>query len=127
MLDIVVLPRLLALRHLRNLRERGLIRLPSEVGQAPALDAAYPSVEHVSHEDVGGVASASPTLDAVPVLLLSPGAVEAMQLDPRARILVEHVNDERTVEQILATTRMDPVDGTILFEQLADEGIVAFV
>jgi hypothetical protein len=69
----------------------------------------------------------TPTLDAVPVLLVAPADIDALDLDPRARTLVAFVNDEMTVEEILTVTRTDLAYGAVVFGQLAEDGIVTFV
>ncbi len=67
------------------------------------------------------------TLDAVPVLLLARDVLDTLALDPTVRALVALVDDRSTVEQILAATNTDLVEGALLFEHLADDGIVTFL
>lgn len=67
----------------------------------------------------------TPTLDAAPVLLVAPQDLDALTLDPTARTLVAFVNDTATVAEILVATKTDLVE--VLFEGLAEDGIVAFV
>ena len=67
------------------------------------------------------------TLDAVPVLLLARDVLGTLDLDPTVRALVALVDDRSTVGEILAATDTDLVDGALLFERLADDGIVTFL
>jgi hypothetical protein len=48
-------------------------------------------------------------------------------LDPAAWTLVALVDDEATVAEILVAAKTDLVEGTLLLERLAEDGIVAFV
>jgi hypothetical protein len=137
-LDISGLPRLLALRHLRNLLERGIIGVASGLGRRPAVEPSSSrrgKEERVLDDDSSTVEAGvlppqrpgTPTLDAVPVLLVAPADIDALDLDPRARTLVAFVNDEMTVEEILTVTRTDLAYGAVVFGQLAEDGIVTFV
>lgn len=51
---------------------------------------------------------------------------DAFDLDPRARTLLDHVDEKATVEEILVATNAGIVEGLGLFERLAESGIVAF-
>ena len=130
-LDLAGVPRLLALQHLRHLLDRGIIGLasglrsasverPSEATPRRGGDAL---LEIGVLEGPGGMA----TLDAVPVLLLARDVLDTLELDPSVRALVALVDDRRTVEEILAATNTDLVEGALLFEHLADDGIVTFL
>ena len=135
-LDISGLPRLLALRHLRNLLERGVVGPASGHRLSPPPEPAGGHrirEEPVADEEAtiesgvlpGGIGV--PTLDAVPVLLVAPGDLNALVLDPHARALAALVNDNASVEEILAATKTDLVEGAALFERLAEDGIIGFV
>jgi hypothetical protein len=136
-LDVAGVPRLLALRHLRNLLERGIISLASGQKRSPLPEDAgvRPSrQERVEDDDSSTVESrvldsrpGPPKLDAVPVLLVAQEDLDGLNLDRLARAFVALVDDKTTVEEILATTKTDVVDGTVLLERLAEDGIIAFV
>ena len=135
LLDVAGLPRLLALRHLRNLMDRGIICVGSGEMRAskhdrPSLPAWYGALEVKEDASVESGAPpwrmSTPTLDAVPVLLVPPEELEALDLDPRARALLTHIDEKATVEEILLSTRAGLVEGIGLFERLAESGIVAF-
>jgi hypothetical protein len=132
-LDIAGMPRLLALRHLRKLLERGIIgplsgsRMPRgfEHDSSP-----HGRKELVTEEMVSGVLPmeiGAPTLDAVPILLIGQKELEALNLAPRARMLVALVDDKMSVGQILVSTGMDAIGGTAVFEELSQDGVIAFV
>jgi len=131
-LDISGLPRLLALRHLRNLLERGIVALASGRRRSPAPSGGGLHERLIVDDDdvvessvlASGLGVAA--LDAVALLLVAPDDLDALGLDVRARALVALVNDEASVEEILAATKTDPVEGAALFKQLAEDGIVAF-
>ncbi len=53
---------------------------------------------------------------------ISTGGASSRRLER----LLAFVNDEMLRRSDLARTNMDVVDGTLLFERLADDGIVAF-
>jgi hypothetical protein len=107
-LDIAGVPRLVALHHLRQLMERGIIASASEVRRTPE-----PALRSL-------------TLDAVPVLLVAREALGAMVLEPRALLLLAFVDEKTSVEEILSRARCDFVDGMLLFEQLAADGVLGF-
>jgi hypothetical protein len=107
-LDIAGVPRLVALHHLRQLMEQGIIASASDVTPAPESGPG------------------SLTLDAVPVLRVAREALDRMELEPRARLLLAFVDEKTTVEEILARARFDFVDGMLLLEQLAADGVLAF-
>jgi hypothetical protein len=119
-LDLAGVPRWVALRHLRSLLDRGIIGLASGFRSVIEDD---PVLERGVVEQQVGMA----TLDAVPVLLLTRDVLDTRDLDPALRALVALLDDRSTVEEILAATNTDLVEGALLFEQLADEGVVAFV
>ncbi len=77
---------------------------------------------------VVGVASltATPTLGAVAVPLVSREDYEWFELDERSRAVLELVDDRLIVEQILAATHTPIADGINLFDRLAGLGLVAF-
>jgi hypothetical protein len=53
--------------------------------------------------------------------------LDSLILDPAAWTLVALVDDEATVAEILVAAKTDLVEGTLLLERLAEDGIVAFV
>jgi hypothetical protein len=136
-LDISGLPRLLALRHLRNLVERGIVGVTSNLrsGADQSRDAVHDRRNEPAADDDAlsleagllstGIGTLS--LDAIPVLLVEREELDRLDLDPRARMLVGLVNDRMTIEDILVATRTDIAGGTALFEWLAEDGVVAFV
>jgi hypothetical protein len=134
-LDISGLPRLLALRHLRNMLERGIVGLASGQMRAAMRDeVGLRESEPPAHEDEAVVESGvvgwrmqGPTLGAIPVLLVSLEDLAALDLDPRVRALVSLVDDVRSVEEILAQARLGIRSGMALFERLAEDRLVAFV
>lgn len=133
-LDVAGLPRLLALRHLRSLVERGLIGVASGLRHAPAREPERPRGRSRGTEDDAVLESGvleervgRATLGAVPVLLVARDAIETLDLDPRARALVGLVDDRAAVEEIIAAANMDLVEGTSLFERLADDGVITFL
>jgi hypothetical protein len=133
-LDLAGVPRLLALRRLRNLLERGIIGLASGLRSAPVPGSERPRDATPRREDDAVLESGvleervgMATLDAVPVLLLARDVVHTLDLDPTVRALVALVDDRSTVEEILAATNTDLVEGALLFEQLAEDGIVTFL
>jgi hypothetical protein len=134
-LDISGLPRLLALRHLRNMLERGIIGLASGQTRVGLRDeAGLRESEPAAHEDEAVVESRvlgsrmeALTLGAIPVLLISLEDLAALDLDPRVRALVSLVDDVRSVEEILVLARLGIRNGMTLFERLAEARLVAFV
>jgi hypothetical protein len=137
LLDISGLPRLLALRHLRNLIDRGLVAHASGHNVPVALEpvsSRSPEVVVVADDAAGEIESSTmpvhvptATLDAMPVLLVAPEDIEGLDLDPRARAIVDLVNDGTSVQQILSAAGIDEAKGLALFERLAAEGVLTFV
>jgi hypothetical protein len=109
---------------------------PSPFGLAPSAHWAVPSrpapvvvppaAAPLSLEEPS-LGTGRATLDAIPVLLVTADALDDMELGPRARQLLTNVNDEMTVEEILDRLRIDADVGLAFFEQLAEDGLVAFV
>ncbi len=133
-LDLAGVPRLVALRLLRNLLERGIIGSASALRSASVREPERPSDATPRREDDAVLESGvleeqvrMATLDAVPVLLLARDVLDTLDIDPTVRALVALVDDRSTVEEILAATNTDPVEGALLFEHLADDGIVTFL
>jgi hypothetical protein len=130
-LDVSGVPRLQALRHLRNLLERGIIEPASERREpAQPREAAVATTDRDASSFESGVIPMSVgtlRLDAVAILLVERSKLDALQLDARARALIAVVDDTKTVEQALVAAEMDMVAGTAVFEWLADDGIVGFV
>jgi hypothetical protein len=133
-LDLASVPRLVALRHLRSLLERGIIGVASSLRSSSAREPERPSDATPRGEDDTVLESGvleervgMATLDAVPVLLLARDVLDTIELDPTVRALVALVDDRSTFEQILAATNTDLVEGASLFEHLADDGIVTFL
>jgi hypothetical protein len=136
-LDISGLPRLLVLRHLRNLIERGIITLASGLRASPpqpqrnALNSPMTSgqddgdsiVESVSPTSSEGLAA----LDAVPLLLVAHEDLHAIVFESRARSVLAYIDEHRTVEEVLAAAQVGIVDGLAIFERLAEDGVVSFV
>jgi len=134
-LDIAYLPRLLALRHLRNLVDRGIVCVASGKKRSikperPSVPCWYGPLEGESdaalQSGIQAMHVGTPTPYAVAVLLLAPGQVDTLGLDSQARTVVALVNDERTVGQILVSANLDLARGVELFKKLAEQGIVAF-
>lgn len=132
-LDASGLPRLLALRHLRNLLDRGIVSVASGY-RRPAVPASARSwAEREQPIDDEGitvervVAPASAHLDALPVLLVPRESLDVLGPDTSAWSLLSLVNDARTVREILTLTKTDVADGIALFERLAEEGLVALL
>jgi len=133
-LDVAGMPRLLALRHLRSLLERGLIGLASGLRNLPVREPERPRGTSQGTEDDAALQSdvleervGRATLGAVPVLLVARDVLGALDLDAKVRALVGLVDDRATVEEILAAANTDLVEGTSLFDRLADDGVIAFV
>jgi hypothetical protein len=133
-LDLAGVPRLVALRHLRNLLERGIVALASGSRSAPVSGSERPNDATPRREDDAVLESGvleervgMATLDAVPILLLTRDVLDTLDLDPTVRALVALIDDRSTVEEILAATNTDLVEGAFLFERLADDGIVTFL
>jgi len=133
-LDVAGVPRLLALRHLRSLLERGIIGLASGLRHVPVREPERPRRTSRGTEDDAVLESGvleervgRATLGAVPVLLVARDDLDALDLDPRVRALVALVDDRATVEEILAAANTDLAEGTSLFERLADDGVIAFL
>jgi hypothetical protein len=139
LLDVAGLPRLLALRHLRNLLDRGIVSLASRSTRRsmpeppPPRSSPRPDVRRERDDDRVAVekgeeaAATQLTLDAVPALLVAREELPGLDVDPRAAGLLALVDDHRTVEEILTATRTDMVSGVVLFERLAEAGIITFV
>jgi hypothetical protein len=136
LLDMAGPPRLVALCHLRNLFERGIITLgsgqkrialPEHAGLWGRPEIRAPADDRTVESGVVPARMGAPTLDAVAVLLVAPEDVDTLVLDPEARVLVALVNDKATVAEILVATKTDLVEGTLLLERLAEDGIVSFV
>ena len=135
-LDVAGLPPLLALRHLRNLVERGLVCVPPSQRRSLVTDHAgvrderdSTSESNSSTVEIAALPSRRevPTLSAIPVLLVVRDDFARLPIDPQARALIALVNDERSVEEILVATKTDLVVGLGLFEELASNSLVAFV
>ena len=69
----------------------------------------------------------TPTLDAVPVLLMAPDDLDWLDIDAESRALIALVDDTRIVEEILVLTKTDFARGITMLEKLAVEGVVAFL
>jgi hypothetical protein len=132
-LDASGLPRLLALRHLRNLLDRGIVSVASGYRRPPVPLSArsWADREHPVDDDgitiESVVAPSSAHLDAVPVLLVPRESLDVLGSDTPAWRLLALVDDARTVHEILTLTKTDATDGIALFERLAEEGIVALL
>jgi hypothetical protein len=150
-LDICGMPRLEALRGLRELLARGIVSRLSDFRRLatlpPGPDAGpkdEPSVEAKPAEDdpaedrpndtpdapesgVQPLLLSIPSLDSVPVLLAPREKLELRRFTSEVRVLVSLVDDASTVWQILDRAKVDVVEGMGVFEQLADDGVIAFV
>jgi hypothetical protein len=130
-LDACGLPRLLALRHLRNLLDRGIVSVASGHRRPPVPVRALSWADRERPVDDDGitiesvVAPSSAHLDAVPVLLVPRAGLDVLGTDTPAWRLLSLVDDARTVHEILTLTKTDVADGIALFERLAAEGILA--
>ena len=132
-LDASGLPRLLALRHLRTLLDRGIVSVASGYRRPPVPASARSWADREQSIDDEGitiesaVAPSSAHLDAVPVLLVPRESLNVLGPDTPAWRLLALVDDARTVHAILTLTKTDVTDGIALFERLAKEGIVALL
>jgi hypothetical protein len=132
-LDASGLPRLLALRHLRNMLERGIVSVASDNRRPPVrvsprswADRKLPADdEGITIESV--IAPSRAHLDAVAVLLVPRDGLDVLGSDTPAWRILSLVDDERTVHEILTLTKTDVADGIPLFARLAAEGIVALL
>ncbi len=131
--DASGLPRLLALRHLRNLLDRGIVSVASGYRRPPVPLGARSWADREQPFDDDGItiesvdAPSSVHLDAVPVLLVPREGLDVLGTDTPAWRLLSLVDDARTVHEILALTKTDVADGIALFERLAGEGILALL
>jgi hypothetical protein len=134
-LDVAGLPRLLALRHLCKLLERGIVtvfwqprqRLPQRSDIASIQDESRAEDDDCRIESgILPVQMHGPSLQAIPLLLVAASELSAMNVDPEARELLAFVDDKTSVEEILARASVDFVDGMVLFEQLTEDGVIAF-
>lgn len=141
-LDSCGLPRLLALRHMRHMTERGVLVVASTRRRMPgarepgameprSADGGLPSEREADEvaidSQVLAVAVGGATLDAVPILLVLPEDLEALEIDAATRVLIARVNETATLDEILTATRTSIVDGLATFERLAESGVVTFV
>jgi hypothetical protein len=132
-LDVSGLPRLLALRHLRNLLERGIVSVASGYRRPPVpLNAQSwanrePIVEHDALTVESSFVPSGVRLDAVAALLRAPEPDDPINAVPSALGLLALVDDKRTVREILAIADVNAAVGTALFERLTEEGIVALI
>jgi hypothetical protein len=132
-LDVAGLPRLLALRHLRNLLERGIVgvasgyRRPSVPLNAQSWASRQPIVEDDGISVEGSFVPSEVRLDAVAALLRTPEPDDPIHAVPSALGLLALVDDKRTAREILAIANVDAAVGTALFERLAEDGIVALI
>jgi hypothetical protein len=143
-LDICGLPRLLALRHLRKLRERGIAALATDTLRPPPSkregpkttrpavqeprETAIPTVEEVTIDSgILPVGATPPALDAIPVLLVPRGDLDMLGLEPMAGRLARLVDENKTVRDIILDANMPMFDGMTLFEGLAADGVLTFV
>ena len=132
-LDVSGLPRLHALRHLRNLLDRGIVsvasghRRPRAPVSAPSLTDREPPVDDDGITIESVIAPSSVHLDAVPVLLVARDSLDVLGVDAPAWRLLSLADDARTVRQILTLAKMDVNEGMALFERLARVGIVALI
>jgi hypothetical protein len=133
MLDIAGVPRLVALRHLRNLIERGIVDLASKrppsgrKKRSPSKAPAGADDEAILESGILPTHTGRPSLEAIPVLLLTASELRGLRLEPRARALLARINDGMTVGEILAQAGFDAIEGTAILEQLAEDGVVVFV
>jgi hypothetical protein len=134
-LDVAGLPRLLALRHLRKLLDRGIVTVfysPKQRSPQQSGIASLPAETRAEDDDykiesgILPVQMQRPSLKAIPLLLVVASELDALNLDPHARELLAIVDEKTSVEEILARTSVDFVDGMLIFEQLAEDGVVAF-
>ena len=132
-LDVSGLPRLLALRHLRNLLERGIVGVASGYRRPPVpLNAQswahrQPIVDDDGISVEGSFVPSEVRLDAVAASLRTPEPDDAINAVPSALGLLALVDDKRTVREILAIANVNAAVGTALFEHLTEEGIVALL
>ena len=132
-LDVSGLPRLLALRHLRNLLERGIVGVASGYRRPPVpLKAqSWANREPIVEDDEITIESSfvpsGVRLDAVAALLRAPEPDDPLHAVPSALRLLALVDDKRTVREILAIANVNAAVGTALFERLTEEGIVALI
>ncbi len=122
-LDICGLPRAEALRHLANLRSRGIVGVRGE--RSPLDPVVTVEDDGETHSGVLPIVSL-PRTDAIPMLLLTDDELAQASLDAPDRALLEMVDDHRTLEQIVVDAGLDLVDGTLAFERLAEEGYLTF-
>jgi hypothetical protein len=147
-LDISGMPRLLALRNLRKLRERGIVKPLAEYRNAstrppplaPVRSPAPPEPDrqddHDDHDDGPRIAPDSgvvplrlaiPSPQAIPVLLVLREDLGSLALKPDEQLLLSLVNDSTSVFDIIKRAEMDVNEGMITFERLAEDGVVAFL
>jgi hypothetical protein len=128
MLDIAGVPRLLALRHLRNLVERGIVVLASKrpVSGRKKRDTGRAADDEAVVE-ILPAETGPPSLESIPVLLLTADELGALDLQPSARTLLACIDEGMTVGEILAQAGFDVVDGIAILEQLAQDDVVVFV
>jgi hypothetical protein len=132
-LDASGLPRLLALRHLRNLLDRGILSVASGYRRPPVPVRAqsWADREHPVDDDgitiASVIAPSSAHLDAVPVLLVPRENLDVLGSDTPAWRVLSLVDDTRTVQEILTITQTDVTDGIALFQRLAAVGLVALL
>jgi hypothetical protein len=132
-LDASGLPRLLALRHLRNLLDRGILSVASGYRRPPVPVSArsWADPERAVEDDgitiASVIAPSSPHLDAVPVLLVPRENLEVLGSDTPAWRVLSLVDDTRTVHEILTLTKTEIAEGIALFQRLAGVGLVALL
>jgi hypothetical protein len=125
-LDASGLPRLLALRHLRNLLDRGILSVASGYRRPPTPLGVRPWADgEITIESMAAPSNAR--LDAVPVLLVPREGLDVLGSETLAWRLLSLVDDARTVHEILGLTKTDAADGVALFERLAAQGLVALL
>jgi hypothetical protein len=65
--------------------------------------------------------------DAIPLLVVSRDDLEWFELTPKARAMLAHVDGQHTVAAICSSTGLQLGDALEALEELAREGLVAFL
>jgi hypothetical protein len=131
--DASGLPRLLALRHLRNLLDRGIVSVASGYRRPTVPESARSWADREQPVDDDGItienviAPSNAHLDAVPVLLVPRDSLDVLGSDTPAWRVLSLVDDTRTVHEILTLTKTEVTEGIALFERLAGVGLVALL
>jgi hypothetical protein len=127
LLDLAGMPRLAALRHLRRLREQGVIAPLSQRRQTTRPSSKAPEAPDIEESGELWLSLEAVDLDVVPWVLVEGAELRAMNLEPGAQLLLSLADGQSSLRAILHQANMGTTEGIAILERLARDGIVAFL